>query len=76
MSCTVINTKLGSCQETISQISDKLDKQILEVRIFISRNNVRTALIQELVGLPGLNNAGHEHTGVAGGAGERRMPRQ
>ena len=76
MSCTVINTKLGICQETISQIFDKLDKQILAVRIFISRNNVRTALLKQLEGLPGLDNTGHEHTGSAGGAGERRGPRQ
>ena len=76
MSCTVINTKLGLCQETISQIFDKLDKQILAVRIFISRNNVRTALLKQLEGLPGLDNTGHEHTGSAGGAGERRGPQQ
>ena len=76
MSCTVINTKLGICQESISQIFDNLDQQILAVRIFISRNNVRTAILQEREGLPGLDNTGHEHTGPAGGAGERRGPRQ
>ena len=33
---------------------------------------VRRALLWELEGLPGLNNTGHQQTGLIGGAGERQ----
>ena len=64
--------KIGMCQETIFLIFDKIDKQTEAVRMFISINTIRTGLLQEFEGLPGLYNTGHEHTGLA--AGKKRGP--
>ena len=63
--------KIGVCQETTAQIFETCDIQKVAVRKFILRNSIRSTLLQELEGLPGLDNTGHKHTSL-GGAGERR----
>ena len=69
--CKVLNIKSGVCQETTAQIFETCDIQKVAVRKFILRNSIRSTLLQELEGLPGLDNTGHKHTSL-GGAGERR----
>ena len=76
MNCSVLDNHIGICHEPISLVFEALDKQILAVRKFISRNNTRAALLEGSQSLPGPGDTGHEHAGPAGGAGERSGPPQ
>ena len=72
MNCKIIDIHAGICQEPISFVFETLDKQKEAVMKFISRRNIRAALLEGSQGLPGPGDTGHKHAGSAGGAGERR----